>query len=569
MGTLLLAAQKRLLNAARGLLLARTGGSSKRVMRCFPLKERHVLSPPPTPAAFHEALCRKIRACRRRVQLASLYIGPAACPAAAAKEQELLDALASTPAQSVQILLDQSRALRPVPVVRSSNDAASSSTDQPQQQHQEQQSSANITSAEACHRVLERRRKNHSRRKHGKNRLDNENNDDGIYLLSVLPAYQQMMLKNPLNEVAGVFHLKCYIMDNDMVITGANLSEEYFVDRIDRYLWISSSTNRDDDGEHDDDNHPLVECYAELVQALCRHAKPYKEHSRNSVPRTTRQELLESLTEILTVEAAEASADIRMDDNNEEDIVSYAVPTLQAPHSFFGSDNNGHIPNDTDLTSSLIEHAAPGQEIRIASAYLNPTDQLRRSIKKTLTSTDAASSRVHFLTAGLASHGFKPKHKPGNKGRTWIPAVYDTLSRRRRVADRSSVWYYVRPGWTFHCKGLWLTTPTPIAAADTATSTTDESKTEYSPVMPASSTVSAVIAGSGNFGYRSAVCDLESNVILVFAATPKDKSHSQLQKKFRDEWNDLCRYAKAASKEDRLPLPWPLRVLLPIIRYFF
>jgi len=566
MGTLSLAAQKKLLDAARGFLLARPRGSSakQRVMRCFPLKEHHVVPPPPSPGAFHEALCRKIRACQHRVYLASLYVGPAACPAASVKEQELLDALESTRARSVQILLDQNRALRPVPVIRS-NDASFTNAEQKQSD-----ATTTITSAEACHRVLERRRKNS--RKNGTNKLENEN-DDGIYLLSVLPAYQQRLLKNPLNEVAGVFHLKCYIMDNDMVITGANLSEEYYVDRTDRYLWISSS-NGDDDGEHDEksddsnSSHPLIECYADLLQALCRHAEPYKEHSRNNGSRTTREELLESLTEILTEEATEASNEKQMDGNSDKDIVAYAIPTLQTPRTFFGGHNNGRIPSDADLTSSLIEHAAPEQEIRIASAYLNPTDQLRRSLQ-TAFPPSAASHSVHFLTAGLTSHGFKPKHKPGNKGKTWIPAVYDTLSRKHLAADLSDIWYYVRPGWTFHCKGLWLTTTsTPIAVSETPASIADESKTEYSPVLPSSSTVSAVITGSGNFGYRSAACDMESNVILVFAAT-KDEQHSQLQRSFREEWNELCRHAKSAHTEDPLPLQWPLRLLLPVIRYFF
>ena len=38
------------------------------------------------------------------------------------------------------------------------------------------------------------------------------------------------------NEVLSVYHIKSYIFDNNMIIGGANLSNEYFTKRIDRYV---------------------------------------------------------------------------------------------------------------------------------------------------------------------------------------------------------------------------------------------------------------------------------------------------------------------------------------------
>jgi CDP-diacylglycerol---glycerol-3-phosphate 3-phosphatidyltransferase len=42
----------------------------------------------------------------------------------------------------------------------------------------------------------------------------------------------------PLREVFGVHHIKAYVFDSNVVITGANLSEDYFTDRQDRYMVI-------------------------------------------------------------------------------------------------------------------------------------------------------------------------------------------------------------------------------------------------------------------------------------------------------------------------------------------
>lgn len=38
------------------------------------------------------------------------------------------------------------------------------------------------------------------------------------------------------NEVLSVYHMKSYIFDNNMIISGANLSNDYFTSRIDRYV---------------------------------------------------------------------------------------------------------------------------------------------------------------------------------------------------------------------------------------------------------------------------------------------------------------------------------------------
>lgn len=51
------------------------------------------------------------------------------------------------------------------------------------------------------------------------------------------------MLKRKLpvrwNEVVGVQHMKIYVFDDQLILSGANLSNTYFTDRQDRYLVLS------------------------------------------------------------------------------------------------------------------------------------------------------------------------------------------------------------------------------------------------------------------------------------------------------------------------------------------
>ena len=43
-----------------------------------------------------------------------------------------------------------------------------------------------------------------------------------------------------VKEVQGTHHIKYYIFDNDVILTGANLSESYFTERQDRWYVIKN-----------------------------------------------------------------------------------------------------------------------------------------------------------------------------------------------------------------------------------------------------------------------------------------------------------------------------------------
>ena len=44
--------------------------------------------------------------------------------------------------------------------------------------------------------------------------------------------------ESPLREIFGVHHIKAHVFDNNVLITGGNLSEDYFTDRQDRCIVI-------------------------------------------------------------------------------------------------------------------------------------------------------------------------------------------------------------------------------------------------------------------------------------------------------------------------------------------
>ena len=49
------------------------------------------------------------------------------------------------------------------------------------------------------------------------------------------------LLPPRVSEVVGVSHLKCYMFDDDIIISGANISDTYFSNRQDRYFLVRNA----------------------------------------------------------------------------------------------------------------------------------------------------------------------------------------------------------------------------------------------------------------------------------------------------------------------------------------
>jgi len=191
-----------------------------------------------TPHDFHSYLCQAILKAKHRILLASLYIGPAAADTSTSSsnnnpcEKELLMALQqaatastsgcinsshsdSSPSEcrpTIQILMDASRGLRPV---------------------------GNTYSAQAVYNHIHpfSHHPNTAKYHHQQHpTAPSTNKNNNVFLFPVLHSFLQSYIPSPLDEVAGVFHIKAYIIDDKLILTGANLSEEYFTDRQDRYL---------------------------------------------------------------------------------------------------------------------------------------------------------------------------------------------------------------------------------------------------------------------------------------------------------------------------------------------
>ena len=621
----------RLLDSSRGLIDHRDGTSGndvlklskKRPLPAFPLEARHFGGydrlgsangslPPNTPKEFHARLCEMIRNAKQRIRIASLYVGPATLNENDCEETEMLEALSELVERnhsisegekevSIKIVLDENRALRPVPIIpkdESDNDILKDAT-------------AKTSSAEAVARAIR------------SGPSDEINSSSSLHLFRVLPPTTiggKNWLPNPLDEIAGVFHIKIYVVDDQLLLSGANLSREYFRDRMDRYLHLVEGANG------------MVDFYADLVDILCRHSNEYSiaaiERScrgvENQQERKPREEFLREITHhfqdpnhqsfsVLSAQDLFATGDnYDKVENGDKKIVAVGVPTFQAPAGYFRHSNHAEgtpsrvtvaadmatawstfrslwfinrqpadvvdFVTDVEATLGMLKEGgnsnndsnATGNRIysaRLSSAYLNPTSVLLSVLRE-------GYNKIELLSAGKISHGFKPKkkgYKEGNQGKDWtIPSIFDKLvdecmSSLRSTGVDARLFFWERPGWTFHAKGIWLT---------------DEAGAPDGPGgenVDGDSEIAAVVVGSSNFGYRSFYRDMESNLLLVFPPG------GDVASSFEQEWKDLVASSKQEVAEEDVPsglkkrdtaekpppLPWPILKSIPYIKTYF
>ena len=169
-----------------------------------------------TPSEFYGALVDGIERAERRVTLASLYLGTGE------KEQRLVRALrsrmATQPALEATVVLDHNRGLR-------------------------RGRGGEPTSADMLAPLVRDHRAASA---------------VGFYLMPQLRGAVRWIpskYRRGLAEGAAVQHLKAYVFDDTVIMSGANLSDDYFTNRQDRYIVF-------------DDAPALADHYHSLVQSL-------------------------------------------------------------------------------------------------------------------------------------------------------------------------------------------------------------------------------------------------------------------------------------------------------------
>ncbi|KAJ1836739.1 CDP-diacylglycerol--glycerol-3-phosphate 3-phosphatidyltransferase [Coemansia sp. RSA 2711] len=414
------------------------------------------------PQQFYRDLLHGIKHARRRICLSSLYIG--------SDETQLISALdralEQNPALQLCVLLDCLRGTR--------TDATG-------------MSSAALLSPLVA-------------------RFGAERVQVAMYHTPALSGLSKQAWPQRYNEAFGLQHIKAYVFDDEVIVSGANLSRDYFTNRQDRYMRIP--------------DRQFTDYFAGLIATISQfsfrvladdRASRYRLQMAPSVADPTREprafirEANERMAEFL--QRAELEHAVEAGAVSEHDTL--AIPTVQMRQLGITQDE-AHMAEFFDLVNTFAR--SHGCRSLMASAYFNFSDQYKRSV------LDSAS-RWDLLVASPQANGFYTA-----KGISqFIPDMYSIIEHEfvRAASARArgdiSIEEYARAGWTFHGKGVWC---------------------YLNQKLP-----QLTMIGSPNYGYRSIYRDLEAQVTVILGS-------AQLQTDIHQEALGLLSHSKIVSQDE-------------------
>jgi CDP-diacylglycerol--glycerol-3-phosphate 3-phosphatidyltransferase len=366
-----------------------------------------------------------------------------------------------------------------------------------------------------------------------------------MYHTPNLTGLRKKYIPKRINEGWGLQHMKLYGVDDEIIMSGANLSSDYFTNRQDRYHLFHSAD--------------LTNYFAKIhagVASLSFDIQPsdapgsggYTMSWPSSNPAPSP---LESASKYRAAASKHLSPLLLPSNSPSSPTTGNAATTTIYPVLSLVPllSSSTELPALTSLLTHLSTPRFAHSTWTFTAGYFNMTSSFRRL----LLSTRPASATV--LTAHPHANGFFGS--PGVSG--MLPAAYTHLAKQflRRVRlerlDASVVlkeWQRGRVGdeggWTYHAKGLWISLPPPASAAGAATQ--DPSIT---------------VVGSSNYTKRAYELDLEANVVIA-------TTDPGLRRRLGEEVKWLGEYAmpvgEAEFEKPERRVGWSVRASMWLVR---
>lgn len=326
------------------------------------------------PVGFHQRLLELIRGAKRQISLASLYLGTGEY------EQGLVDelerALRRAPKLRVTLIADHSRGQR----ATSNGDVT--------------------TFTRALARAFPARFQ--------------------VYLHK-MPQLSGLgrFMPSPLDETLAVFHFKAIVIDDVAILTGANLSDEYFHCRQCRAIEVAD--------EH------VTALLHQVVSTTAAHSHRVID-GKLERPRRPASEVARAVLAL-----------VKQADRSSARSGTWLEPVFQHPHL--------GVHQERELLGRLFAH--PQGDLELHTPYTNFPEDYIDALERRLKAAPSGTTRL--VCPSGDSHSFTTGRGP----KALVPGAYmhqeAELVARLRAVGPLQVAHYHRPGWVFHSKGVWLT----------------------------------------------------------------------------------------------------------------
>ncbi|KAJ2369398.1 CDP-diacylglycerol--glycerol-3-phosphate 3-phosphatidyltransferase, partial [Coemansia sp. RSA 2607] len=332
-----------------------------------------------------------------------------------------------------------------------------------------------------------------------------------LYHTPALSGISKQLWPQRYNETFGLQHIKLYMFDDDTIISGANLSRDYFTNRQDRYMRIKDRA--------------LSDYFAQLVRAISRFSFELRNPSKGTAydlkmnggfadPSREPQTFIRQANEVMAklLYSAEVKHALEGEISPSDTLV---IPTVQMNQLGITQDQ-AHMDEFFQITSKY--GSLNGCRNLMASAYFNFSDFHKENVL-------SSRSRWDLLVASPSANGFYTA-KGVSK---YIPDMYSIIeyeflrTARKRMRGDISVEEYARDGWTYHGKGVWCYLDDKLPQL--------------------------TMIGSPNYGYRSMYCDLETQITLIPASDGSPASR-ELQMSLHQEALFLLSHSKMVNEKE-------------------
>ncbi|CAM9018121.1 unnamed protein product [Wickerhamomyces anomalus] len=420
------------------------------------------------PKEFYSLLKSKISKAKKRIFLSSLYIGKT--------QDELVDcisnALEVNPKLEVHILTDALRGTREAP---------------------------SKSSASLLAQLMKRY---------------NDQVDIRMYHTPHLNGISKLLVPKRFNEGFGLQHMKIYGFDDEVILSGANLSSDYFTNRQDRYYLFKSKD--------------LSDYYYKVqhaVESLSYKLIHFEDKSQFRLVWPTSNPVNEpgkDIEKFLTGSTKILSQIFKLNEKKKfRDDVASDQRTFVYPISQFTPLLKPDISTEKPSILKILGYVNDKSvNWTFTTGYFNMLPEIKAKLLE-------SSSKGVVITASPYANGFyKSKGISG-----CLPDAYLYLSKlflqdvfkhgkkndiilnewKRGVVNTEN-------GWSYHAKGLWAT-----------------ASNEEEP--------SLTVIGSSNYTRRAYSFDLETNAVVV----TNDK---ELKSRMSNEVSNLLQYTNTLSLED-------------------
>ncbi|XP_066248459.1 CDP-diacylglycerol--glycerol-3-phosphate 3-phosphatidyltransferase, mitochondrial [Euwallacea similis] len=345
---------------------------------------------------------------------------------------------------------------------------------------------------------------------------NNKNCTVSFYHTPVLRGILKKYMPDRYNELIGLQHMKLYIFDDTLIISGANLSNDYFTNRQDRYFVIKDKK--------------LTDFYHGLVNKVQSFSLKMDQHNRVTFAGDWKCSPYKGSKELFVEKACNA-----VEQHLNHYIAEQNMHFVQSCDTFiFPTFQMGQlgVEQDSFITDKIFAEAPQYSKLKIATGYFNLTTQYMATL------IQECNADCEILIAHPKANGFL-----GSKGLSGgIPFAYSLIAEKfRQMCANNGQHYriklieYLREGWTYHGKGLWYYAP----------------NNDY-PCM--------TMIGSPNFGDRSVTKDLETQLVIV-------TENQQLRKQLHDECQRLYDWGLPADTKRKVPL-W-VNMLVSLFKGYF